>query len=141
MFFNFLKIIIYLNYVCHSNCLNDDKDTIYDKVEYFNIPNLIINLGLDSSMIPKIDNEITRSTSFLEKLKSRVIFILNNNSSYNVGFVVLYCLNFVFIIFQYFLCQYVILALNVVEILKKHFLVILYILEIITMIILIKIII
>ena len=89
--FHFLKIIIYLNYICDSNCYNGDKDTVYGKMEYVNIPTLIINLGLAGSMIPKIENEITRSTHFLQKLKSRVI-----------GVVVLYCLSFVFIIFQYF---------------------------------------
>ena len=72
--FHFLKIIIYLKYVCDSGCYNGGKDDINSRIEYFNIPNLIINLGLSGSMIPKIDNLITgRSTRFLEKFKSRVI--------------------------------------------------------------------
>ena len=72
--FHFIKIIGYLYYLCNSGCYNGGKDEIYARIEYVNIPNLIINLGLADSMIPTIDNEITRSTSFLGKLKSRVIF-------------------------------------------------------------------
>ena len=65
---HFAKIIMYLKYLCNLGCHNGGKDKIYANIEFLNIPILIINLALSSSMVPKIDNEI-RSTRFLGKLK------------------------------------------------------------------------